>query len=70
MEILRVVRKVGRFVVFWPTYFADVAQSVERNFAKVEVAGSSLVIRSIETQFNELVKFSSFANKYLARVVE
>ena len=31
--------------------YADVAQLVERNLAKVEVAGSNLVIRSNEKAF-------------------
>ena len=33
-------------VLFWALYFAEIAQLVEHNLAKVRVASSSLVFRS------------------------
>ena len=35
-------------VIIWVTLYADLAHLVERHLAKVEVAGSSPVIRSIK----------------------
>ena len=43
-------------------FFAGIAQLVERNLAKVEVASSSLVSRSSFNQYNLLFPFTLLSN--------
>ena len=53
--------KIGIAYFHVNTLSADLAHLVERHLAKVEVAGSSPVIRSNEVQFSEPQKYGAIA---------